>query len=140
METLEEMKQFKFDGYSRDLVDETMKTIVEFQSNVDQVWKFWLEDGIDVLREFKIDFEFYSPDKEGTHLFKALLEKNNYNVKVNTKRMLFIFKGYELKASLSQMWTLYKLRDHFELLGLLSRKYNLSIEGYGAFSSQHNKK
>ena len=140
METLEEMRQFKFDGYSRDLVDETIKTIEEFQSDIDQVWRVWLEDGIDVLKEFVVDFEFYSPDKKGIQLFKALLEKNNHRVKINTKRLLLIFKGYELKVSINQMWTLYKLRDQIELLGLLSRKYNLSIEGYGAFSSQHNKK
>jgi len=46
--------------------------------------------------------------------------------------MLLIFKGWEIKVSISDMWTLIKLKDVIEKLGLLGRKYNALIEGFGA--------
>jgi len=43
-------------------------------------------------------------------------------------------KGYEVTASINDYWSLKKFNEMIELLGLFSRKYNILIEGYGAFT------
>lgn len=132
MQELETIKEYRFDGYEPSKVQSTIETIADLTKDAEKVWNEWINSGMDVTKPFSVDFEFYSAHKEGAEDLAILLTENDYEVSLRSKRMLLIFKGWEVVVSLNTHWTLAKLQDMIEKIGLLGRKYNASIEGYGA--------
>lgn len=139
MEFLNEIKDYKFDGYDEEAITSTKENIKELLEDSDIVWNEWKRDGLSEDKKFVVDFNFYSSDKDGVLHFTKILQKNHFEVEVKTKRTLLFFKGYEVKASINDYWNLKKLNEIIELLGLFSRKYNALIEGYGAFTNISSK-
>lgn len=128
---MNEIRIYDFSTYDAAAVAQTKENVSKLKEDSETIWNQWVETGINTDQIFKIDFDFYSAHEEGVLYFSEILQKNGFEIIIKTKRMLFFWKGYELRATLNDFWTLKKLNERIELLGLFSRKYNLIIEGYG---------
>lgn len=132
MEFLKEIRNYPFEGYDDGAIAATKENIKELTRDSDIVWSSWKKDGLDVVREFKIDFDFYSSDKEGVSYFTRILQVNSFEVTIKPKRFLLFFKAYKVRASFNRIWTLEELNETIELIGLFARKYNILIESFGS--------
>jgi len=134
IETLEEIKNYDFSSYDSSKIKDTKTNISGLLEGTDKIFNEWKlrkkcnEDSIDM----ELDFDFYSADKVGSESFCYVLEKNGFKTKIKTTRTMLFFKGYEIRVSKKQYWTLKTVEYEIERLGLISRKYNLLIEGYGS--------
>jgi len=138
MNYLKDILRFEFDGYDTESVKMTKENIIELTKDTDVVWDMWKESGMNENDKFKVDFRFYSAYEEGVQSFSAIMRSHDVEVVVNPKRLLLIFKGYEVKLTLNEHWTLAKLNEVIELIGLYARKHNVLIEGYGAHVGAEN--
>lgn len=134
METLEEIKSDVLSEMDRGEVAQTEKNIEQLLKDSGIIWEEWKEilgqdqDSLNI----EVDFEFYSAySKQGSELLASVLEKNDFTAHIRSKRILLLFKGYEIKVSSKREWTLDELNYEIERLGWLGRKYNCLIEGYG---------
>jgi len=86
MNELEQIKEFSFEEYDRNKVEETFNSIKELQDDADVVWSEWIKSGMNFKDSLLVDFEFYSADEKGSNLLKDTLEKLGYKVTLKSKR------------------------------------------------------
>ncbi len=134
METIKEIREYNFSEHDTSKVKDTKDNILKLMEDVSEVWQEWssYSNNNENALNLEIDFDFYSANKELSKKFLISAENENFKVVLKSIRTMIIFKGYEIRLSKRQPWTLQKLKEELERLGLIGRKYYCLIEGYGA--------
>lgn len=114
------------------------KDIQKLTADISEVWRNFLECGIDDTKAFIIDFDFYSAKEKAVKPFIKFLEELGYIVEVKKVRTAIFLKGFELRASFLGNWTKDTLKENLEVLADSGRKFDFLLEGYGA-SAKLNK-
>ena len=76
MDFLSKIRDFQFEGYSKSALKQTSKNISELQNDSNSVWEMWKKCARNPSESFKVDFDFYSSDKNGVISFSEILKNN----------------------------------------------------------------
>lgn len=134
MESLEEIRMFDFSGYDSASVNRSKIRIENLTNGIGEIWGEWnksFKQDSDTL-DLEIDFDFYSANEKLSKDFSLCAKNNGFNVELKSERSMLFLKGYEIRISKRQKWTIIKLIEEIERLGLIGRKYDCLLEGYGA--------
>ncbi len=113
----------------------TIEKIKNLQADCRLAWDEWNRENKDTLL-IKIDYEFYTANKEGSQKFEEYLVEQGFTVNINSKRIMIIFKGYEIKASYEAEWSFVEFKQSLHDIGIVARQFDCLIEGYGAFTPE----
>lgn len=108
---------------------EVNENIGHFKYELPDMWAAWNEMGLDTDKEVTVLFTFYSAKKEPSLNFTELLKKMGFEVDRKSKRTLLIYKGYEIKAEITDRWDIGLLRDKIDQIGVLGEVYETNLEG-----------
>ena len=131
------LKKYTDTNYTDD--KSTNQNIADLLVDCNQVWSTWINNGVDTTKEFSIDFDFYSSRDIESKIFSDTLEAQGFIVNIKSTRTMLILKGWEIRATFNDYWTLDKLESRIIEMGILSNKHNVLLEGYGAFTSNGKK-
>jgi|JI6StandDraft_1071083.scaffolds.fasta_scaffold36241_2 hypothetical protein len=131
------LKKYSNTNYTDD--KSTNQNIADLLVDCDQVWSTWINNGVDTTKEFNIDFDFYSSRDKESKEFSDVLEAQGLSVNRKSTRTMLILKGWEIRVTFKDYWTLNKVESKIIEMGVLSNKYNVLIEGFGAFTKNEKK-
>ena len=131
------LKKYSNTNYTDD--KSTNQNIADLLVDCDQVWSTWINNGVDTTKEFNIDFDFDSSRDKESKEFSDVLEAQGLSVNRKSTRTMLILKGWEIRVTFKDYWTLNKVESKIIEMGVLSNKYNVLIEGFGAFTKNEKK-
>ena len=103
------------------------------------IWDEWLEVGFNPTKPLEIDFDFYSTNKKKATEFYNFLNEFCSKISMTERTTLLIFKGWDINASIENIWSLEDLKNIIAYIGVEALKFDTNLEGYGALISSKNK-
>jgi hypothetical protein len=98
----------------------------------ENMWKLWVEHGVNSETELTVDFHFYASKKQDMENLCRELEADDLTYKVKQTKTLLFLKGWEIETSIVQKWTLSLLQAKTGRMFLMSLQTGASLEGCGA--------
>jgi hypothetical protein len=98
----------------------------------EQMWAVWSKMGISEQTCLRVDFQFYSAQKQSTERLTETLQAKQFAVSAQPKRTLLFLKGWDITASESAWWTLERLQWQTRELYQLAERLDIGLEGVGA--------
>jgi hypothetical protein len=99
----------------------------------ENLWRMWGEDGVTESTHLAVDVFFYATNKTAAeHIADALQRWRLGKVEIQTRRMLLIFKGWEITGVEEGTWSLEKLQDRSKRYVLLAEIWSATYDGCGA--------
>ena len=109
-----------------------MGSKINLIESIPDFWDFWNNNGIDTAKEISILFTFYSAVDKASSNFIQDLEKKGYKTEKKSKRTLLIFKGYEITAEKTKVWTMDELKNALIEIEASANQNSTILEGYFA--------
>ena len=109
--------------------DEKLTKFLELNK---ETWKVWEANGVSSETELTVDFNFYASSEGAYKALSAELKDSGISYREKTTRTLFILKGWEITASITQKWSLATIQGKTGYMYILSKQTNTVYEGLGA--------
>ena len=126
-------------GFSIYLNMSKQRDILNHMNAAPLIWDEWLEVGFNPTKPLEIDFDFYSTNKKKATEFYNFLNEFCSKISMTERTTLLIFKGWDINASIENIWSLEDLKNIIAYIGVEALKFDTNLEGYGALISSKNK-
>ena len=103
------------------------------------LWREWREEGVTQNTELAVDVFFYPKNQTtAAQIANALLEWGLDDVKIGTRRTLWIFKKWRVTGVEKGTWSLEKLNDRTRRYIRLADTWGAVYDGCGAMMPDQN--
>jgi hypothetical protein len=99
----------------------------------ESLWRMWREEGVTESTPLAIDVFFYATAEDAARQIADCMGKWSLKkVKITTKRLLLVFKGWEITGVDEGTWSLEKLQERSKRYVRLAEIFDARYEGCGA--------
>lgn len=107
-----------------------MRNTENYKEAITKSFEVWKESGIDVNNPFELLIIFYKADRSLNEQLIDELSSLNYESNIRFKRSMIFFKGTELLATKTQIWTEESLLNDILKLNQLAEANGFVLENF----------
>ena len=96
------------------------------------LWIEWLKNGITETNQLTVDFHFYATREQLATALEHALVAEGFKVTITPTRTALIWKGWNVEASETALWSLERLQFRTRQLYDAASSVGIRLEGLGA--------